>query len=291
MIKGKLKTRTFLLQCKNKKTQKLEQIMLKEKKITIIGTGNLGSSIVRGLIKNNIPAKNITATDKSIDRIDHFAKLGVNISTDNKSAIRGADIVILAVKPFTAREILSDLAPALSSGQLFISVVSKFSIKQIRETIDNDDVTVCRVMPNTAIAINESMTCIAAPNATETQKAALTELFSGLGTSIFINEDMMDAATVLAACGIAFAMRFIRAMMQGGIEIGFDSKTAKLIVNQTVKGAAELLIQNQLHPEEEIDKVTTPKGYTITGLNEMEHNGFSSSLIKGILTSFNKIEP
>jgi pyrroline-5-carboxylate reductase len=122
------------------------------------------------------------------------------------------------------------------------------------------------------------------------QKNAIGELFSGLGKSIFINEEMMDAATVLAACGIAFAMRFIRAMMQGGIEIGFDSKTAKLIVNQTVKGAAQLLIQNELHPEEEIDKVTTPKGYTISGLNEMEHNGFSSSLIKGILTSFNKIE-
>jgi pyrroline-5-carboxylate reductase len=85
-------------------------------------------------------------------------------------------------------------------------------------------------------------------------------------------------------------MRFIRAMVQGGIEIGFDSKTARLIANQTVKGAAELLIQNKLHPEEEIDKVTTPKGYTISGLNEMEHNGFSSSLIKGILTSYKKIE-
>jgi len=265
--------------------------MLIEKKITIIGTGNLGTSIVRGLLKNGIPAGNITTTDKSLDKIEHFAKQGVHTSIDNKMAIQGADIIIVAIKPFKMKEILTEIASSLAAGQLLLSVVSKFYIKQIEEIVNNDKVTVCRIMPNTAIAINESMTCIAAPKANVQQKELITELFSGLGQSIFINEEMMDAATVLAACGIAFAMRFIRAMMQGGIEIGFDSKTAKLIVNQTVKGAAELLIQNQLHPEEEIDKVTTPKGYTITGLNEMEHNGFSSSLIKGILTSFNKIEP
>jgi len=235
--------------------------MLIEKKITIIGTGNLGTSIVRGLLKNGIPAGNITTTDKSLDKIEHFAKQGVHTSIDNKMAIQGADIIIVAIKPFKMKEILTEIASSLAAGQLLLSVVSKFYIKQIEEIVNNDKVTVCRIMPNTAIAINESMTCIAAPKANVQQKELIT------------------------------AMRFIRAMMQGGIEIGFDSKTAKLIVNQTVKGAAELLIQNQLHPEEEIDKVTTPKGYTITGLNEMEHNGFSSSLIKGILTSFNKIEP
>lgn len=264
--------------------------MLKGKKITIIGTGNLGSSIVRGLIKDKIPAKNITATDKSLDQLEHFAKQGVNISTDNPSAIKNADLIIVSVKPYKIKDILTEIAPFLKEGQMLISTVSGVLIPKMKEMIGNKGITVCRIMPNTAIAINESMTCIAAPDTTEDQKAMLKELFSDLGISIFINEEMMNAATVLAACGIAFAMRFIRAMMQGGIEIGFDSKTAKLIVNQTVKGAAELLIQNQLHPEEEIDKVTTPKGYTITGLNEMEHNGFSSSLIKGILTSFNKIE-
>ena len=91
----------------------------------------------------------------------------------------------------------------------------------------------------------------------------------------------MDAATVLGACGTAFAMRYIRANIQGGIEIGFDAATANLIAAQTVKGAAEFLLKKETHPEQEIDKVTTPKGCTIAGLNEMEHQGFSSSLIKG----------
>ena len=114
--------------------------------------------------------------------------------------------------------------------------------------------------------------------------------FDSIGEAIIIDEELMDAATVLGACGIAYVLRFIRGMIQGGIQIGFDAKTANNIVAYTVKGAAKLLIERQQHPEYEIDKVTTPRGCTIAGLNEMEHNGFSSALIKGIIASFNKIE-
>lgn len=259
------------------------------KKIAIIGTGNLGTSIARGLVNNNFPAENLTVTRRKVDQLEHLSRIGIITTDDNCQAVKNVDLIIIAVKPFKIETILKEIAPCLEDGQIVVSVVSGISIASIKKQIDKD-LIICRAMPNTAIAINESMTCIAAPKTTQKQKDSLTALFSGLGESIFINEEMMDAATVLAACGIAFVMRFIRAMVQGGIEIGFDSTTAKLIANQTVKGAAELLIQNSLHPEEEIDKVTTPKGYTISGLNEMEHNGFSSSLIKGILTSYNKIE-
>jgi pyrroline-5-carboxylate reductase len=144
-------------------------------------------------------------------------------------------------------------------------------------------------MPNTAIAIQESMTCICSANANEQQIAFVSAAFNQLGKSVFIEEKLMDAATVLGACGTAFAMRYIRANIQGGIEIGFSATIASLIAAQTVKGAAELLLQKHTHPEQEIDKVTTPKGCTIAGLNEMEHQGFSSSLIKGVVTSYKKI--
>jgi pyrroline-5-carboxylate reductase len=264
--------------------------MLNTKKITIIGTGNLGTAIAKGLLKDNFPPSSITTTDRKLEQMEALASEGVNTTTDNCAAVKNADIVIMAVKPFTIESILDEITTCFKPGQIIVSVVSGVSIEKIKTRIETNNITVIRVMPNTAIAINESMTCIAAPDATEEQKELMKQLFSELGETIFINEEMVDAATVLAACGIAFAMRFIRAMVQGGIEIGFSAKVAKLIANQTVKGAAELLIQNSLHPEEEIDKVTTPKGYTISGLNEMEHNGFSSSLIKGILTSFNKIE-
>jgi pyrroline-5-carboxylate reductase len=145
-------------------------------------------------------------------------------------------------------------------------------------------------MPNTAIAQKESMTCISSLNATPEQKEIVIEIFNKLGQSVFIDEHLMDAATVLGACGLAFALRYIRASMQGGIQIGFDSATALTIAAQTVKGAAALLLNQSSHPESEIDKVTTPQGCTISGLNEMEHQGFSSALIKGILSSFHAIE-
>ena len=144
-------------------------------------------------------------------------------------------------------------------------------------------------MPNTAIAIQESMTCLSAAHASAEQILLVQNLFSTLGKVAFIDEKLMDSATVLGACGSAYAMRYIRANIQGGIEIGFDAATASLIAAQTVKGAAELLLQKGTHPEQEIDKVTTPKGCTIAGLNEMEHQGFSSSLIKGIAASYTKI--
>jgi pyrroline-5-carboxylate reductase len=157
------------------------------------------------------------------------------------------------------------------------------------ESVIKKKLPVFRAMPNTAIAIQESMTCLSHSNASETQVKFVKDLFATLGKVTMIDEKLMDAATVLGACGTAYAMRYIRANIQGGIEIGFDSATANLIAAQTVKGAAELLLQNGTHPEQEIDKVTTPKGCTIVGLNEMEHQGFSSSLIKGIATSYNKI--
>jgi pyrroline-5-carboxylate reductase len=144
-------------------------------------------------------------------------------------------------------------------------------------------------MPNTAIAIQQSMTCLSSFNASGAEIKYVEDLFATVGRVVTIDEKLMDAATVLGACGTAYAMRYIRANIQGGIEIGFDALTASLIAAQTVKGAAELLLQKGTHPEQEIDKVTTPKGCTIAGLNEMEHQGFSSSLIKGISVSYDKI--
>jgi pyrroline-5-carboxylate reductase len=147
-----------------------------------------------------------------------------------------------------------------------------------------------RAMPNIAADVNESITCICSHNGTEEDYRQVEQLFNHIGKSIFIEESLMEAATVLGACGIAYVLRFMRAMIQGGIQIGFDARTAHAIVNQTVKGAAEMMIQQHIHPEEAIDKVTTPKGCTIVGLNEMEHHGFSAAMVKGVLASFEKIE-
>lgn len=259
------------------------------RKIAIIGGGNLGTAIAEGLLKSGFsqPAE-IMITRRNTTTLQSFQEKGVAVSSDNLSATSFADIIILAVKPFQVKDVLQQIAPEIREGKILVSVVTGVMIKDLQSVLTTPS-PLFRAMPNTAIAIQESMTCISFNNATGTDIRYIEELFSKLGKVVTIEEKLMDAATVLGACGTAYAMRYIRANIQGGIEIGFDAVTASLIAAQTVKGAAELLLQKGTHPEYEIDKVTTPKGCTIAGLNEMEHQGFSSSLIKGLVASFEKI--
>jgi pyrroline-5-carboxylate reductase len=203
--------------------------------------------------------------------------------------VKAAEIIILAVKPYNFADIINEIKTSLDPKKhVIVSVITGVWIEQIQKTIGKP-VPVIRAMPNTAIAIQQSMTCLAHADASPSQINYIRQLFDQLGKTVMIKEELMDAATVLGACGTAYAMRYIRANIQGGIEIGFDAATATLIAAQTVKGAAQLLLEKGSHPEHEIDKVTTPKGCTIAGLNEMEHQGFSSSLIRGVVASYNKI--
>ncbi|BAV08610.1 pyrroline-5-carboxylate reductase [Filimonas lacunae] len=259
-------------------------------KIAIIGGGNLGTAIAEGLISSGfVQPQHIIVTKRNVATLKPLEEKGVLISNDNVEAVKFADWVILAVKPFQVKEILTQLHPHLDAKRhVLISVITGVWVKDMQEVV-GDAFTLFRAMPNTAIAIRESITCISRHNASAVQEQYVKDLFDQLGKTVIIEEKLMDAATVLGACGTAYAMRYIRANIQGGIEIGFDAATASLIAAQTVKGAAELLLTRHTHPEQEIDKVTTPKGCTIAGLNEMEHQGFSSSLIKGVVTSYKKI--
>jgi pyrroline-5-carboxylate reductase len=259
------------------------------KKIAIIGGGNLGSAIAEGLLKSKFckPA-DISITKRNTSTLKVLETKGVKVTAVNSEAVSRSEIIILAVKPYQVNEVLSSFKEVLTTKHTLVSVVTGVLIKDLEMFIIKK-LPVFRAMPNTAIAIQQSMTCLSFNNAAVAQVNFVTKLFATLGKVAVINENLMDAATVLGACGTAYAMRYIRANIQGGIEIGFDAATASLIAAQTVKGAAELLLEKGSHPEQEIDKVTTPKGCTIAGLNEMEHQGFSSSLIKGIATSYNKI--
>ena len=259
-------------------------------KIAIIGGGNLGGAIAQGLLKSQqYLAENIIVTRNKIERLNHLKEQGIQVSRDNAYAVENAQVIIIAVKPYKVIDIINEIRPQLNAQHILVSVATGITTAEITNAAGLE-LPVFRAMPNTAIEIQESITCICAKNATTEQEQAILKMFNLLGVAVTIQEELMEAATVLGACGIAFVFRFIRAMMQGGIEIGFDAITASTIAEQTVKGAAELLLKGGKHPEEEIDKVTTPKGCTISGLNEMEHRGFSSSLIKGILNSFQKIE-
>jgi pyrroline-5-carboxylate reductase len=260
-------------------------------KVSIIGCGNIGISLLQGLLKEKtIPAQNITVTRRNIQELAYLSEYGVNMTSDNIAAVKETSLIIIAVKPYNIVSVLEELKEHLNvENQMIISVTAGITIRKIQE-ITGTGVPVFRAMPNIAASVGKSVTCISHNGAEPLYLESVRSLFDIVGTTMVIDEDLMESATILGACGIAYVLRFIRAMIQGGIQIGFDAATASAVVNQTVKGAAELLIQNGQHPEFEIDKVTTPKGCTIVGLNEMEHNGFSSSLIKGLVASFDKIE-
>lgn len=257
--------------------------------ITILGAGNLGQAIARGLLgKGGLDPALLTLTRHRVGLLSEFAADGVKILTNNPEACRGAKLIIVGVKPYKVAEVIKEITPILEPGQILVSMATGISIEDIKNWSAHK-VTAIRAMPNTAAAIGECLTCLSRNGTTDAEVAPVIRLFEKIGRVVEIPEELMNASTVLGACGIAYALRFIRAMVQGGIEIGFDAATASLIANQTVRGAATLLLEGNLHPEQEIDKVTTPMGCTIAGLNQMEHQGFSSSLIKGITTSYDKI--
>ena len=257
-------------------------------KIVIIGAGNLGTSLAKGLVKSNYSdPSDFTLTRRRLSRISSLEDEGYNITSDNNSAVKNAEIIVLAILPQKLNDVLDDIKPNISN-QLIISLVSGATIYQIQERIDNKNIPIVRAMPNTAIAIGESMTCIASKLEHKDKLPLVKDIFNKVGESIIINEEQMTSATALCACGIAFFLRAIRAASQGGNEIDFHSGEALKMAAQTAKGAASLLLANNSHPEDEIDKVTSPKGCTIAGLNQMEHHGFSSAFIKGITTSAEK---
>ncbi|MEW6653943.1 MAG: pyrroline-5-carboxylate reductase [Bacteroidota bacterium] len=260
-----------------------------KKKIAILGCGNIGTAIANGLVKSEIyKPTQLYLTRKSDEMLSKFSARGFNTSSDNLEAVKTAQIIIIAVTPQQLNALLEEIDLALVSDKhILLSVVTGVSIKQIKSKLTKK-CPVVRIMPNTAIAIQESMTCISANeqdhNALEQAKA----IFDQLGKTVVIHEELMVPATALCASGIAFFLRAVRAASQGGIEIGFHAEDALFMAAQTAKGAASLIIQNGAHPEGEVDKVTTPMGITISGLNQMEHAGFSSSMIKGLVTSAEK---
>lgn len=264
---------------------------MKNRKIAIIGCGNLGVSILNGLLAEEIyKPGNITVTRRNIKALDQFKTTGIRITTDNTEAIEESEIIVVALKPYTILKVLKEQSEYFDPEKhILVSLATGISIKQLQDTL-NTTIPIYRAMPNIAADVSAAMTCISSNNHNCAANEIVEQCFNSIGKTTIIDEALMDSATVLGACGIAYVLRFIRGMIQGGIQIGFDAKTASDIVTQTVKGAAELLIQRNEHPELEIDKVTTPRGCTIAGLNEMEHNGFSSALIKGIVTSYDQIE-
>ena len=255
-------------------------------KISVIGAGAMGGAMVEGFLQGEtFRATDITVADPCDKTLDRFAAMGVSVTSDNHLAAQGSDIVAVVVKPWLVEKVLTDIKEVLDyQRQLLVVVAAGVSSTQVREWMDKQGQCphFFLVIPNIAIAQKASMTFIVPIGVTEGEVRCLSDLFNELGSSMVIEEHLLGAGTTLASCGIAYAMRYIRASVEGGVELGFKAKDATDIVLQTVKGVVELLRATGEHPEVAIDKVTTPGGVTIKGLNEMEHAGFTSAVIRGL---------
>lgn len=256
-------------------------------KVSIIGGGNMGGAIALGMAEGSkISPADITVINRTAKRTQDIKNKNsqINAVFGDYSSLKGADIIILGIKPWLVQEVLETHKNELNSNQIIISVAAGISLEQLSQWTFVDS-PIYRIIPNTAIAIKQSMTFIVSHNTTKEQDLFIQEVFNELGKTMFIEEKSVPAVTSLSSCGIAFAFRYIRAAIEGGVEMGIHPDQGRNILMQTLRGAVELLEANNSHPEEEIDKVTTPGGITIKGLNEMEHAGFTSAVIKGLKAS------
>ena len=245
----------------------------------------MGGATVEGLIQcSTFRTQDITVADPSQQALDRFASKGLSVTTDNQAAAMDADIVCVCVKPWLVEQVLTGIKEVLNpKRQLLIVIAAGVGSKSIQEWLGTQCPPLFLCIPNIAIAQLQSMTfLVPCAGVTQQQTEQVKALFDEMGATLITDEQHLASGTTLASCGIAYAMRYIRAAAEGGVELGFKADEAKRIVMQTMRGAVELLEASGLHPEAAIDLVTTPGGVTIKGLNEMEHNGFTSSVIKGL---------
>ena len=255
-------------------------------KIAIIGAGNMGGAIARGLAKGSlVRVEDIRVSNPSPGKLEALKAEfpDMQVTADNGEAVAGADIVVLAVKPWMVGEVLHKLQ--LKETQMLISIAAGIKLGELWQLLGQKGNPLFRVIPNTAISEMQSMTLVSCSQASQEQIQLVLDIFSEMGLAMLIPEEKMAAATAMTSCGIAYALKYIQAAMQAGIELGVRPKDGMRMVAQSLKGAAELILANDTHPIVEIDKVCTPGGLTIKGINQLEHDGFTSALINAIKAS------
>lgn len=255
-------------------------------KVTIIGAGNMGGAIARGMAQGTIvPAEDITVSNPSQGKLDQLKKEfpALNITCNNQEAVNHADLILLAVKPWLVKSVLLELQ--IPAHTILASVAAGLSCADLLEVQGEMKRPVLRIIPNTAISQLQSMTVLTGYNLSDSQRSLITQIFDEMGTTLWLPEKQIGAATSLASCGIAYVLKYMQAAMQAGIEMGIYPKDAMQLVAQSAKGAADLLLHNDTHPALEIEKVCTPGGLTIKGINTLDHEGFASAVIKAMKAS------
>lgn len=247
----------------------------------------MGGSLARGLLAGTLfKPYDVVVANPHADKLSPLADLGATVTTDNRKAVADADFVAIVVKPWLVEKVAKEIAPVLHpERQVVLNLAASVDAANLQHWLTKDGgnaPALIQVMPNIAIALRASMTFLCPVKADNLQVKATKQIFDDLGKAIVVEPKQLAAGTALSGCGIAYAMRYVRAAMEGGVELGFKADVAQQIVLQTMEGAVRLLSQPGAHPESEIDKVTTPGGLTIRGLNAMESAGFTASVIAGL---------
>lgn len=258
--------------------------MLTKKKIVLIGLGKLGETLVRALLDAEaVRPDQITATAKHKETLEAKRGLDIHTTVNNRAAVKGADVIILSVKPQAMPEALADLRSTLTARQLVISTVASVNSETIEGKLGKA-VPVIRTMPNTPCLVREGMTVIAAGNHAGPEHLAVAqEIFGFMGRTLVLDEKHMDAVTGLSASGPAFMYVVLEALAEGGVKVGLPRETATELIAQTMLGAAKLVLETGEHPAKLKDVVTTPAGCTIDGLLELEEGGLRVALIKAVV--------
>ena len=259
---------------------------LGDKKLAVLGTGKLGGILLRAYLKQGLfKPQNVTATVKHSEKAAKLAKeMGISVSAENRAAVRGADIVLLGVKPQVIVDVLQEISGELSPGALVVSVAASVPTSYIEQRLGGAKTAVVRVMPNTCSTVNCGMAGICrGENATEQHVEMARAMFDAVGRTVVVDEKNMDAVTGLSASGPAFAYIILESLAEAGVKVGLARDVATLLAAQTMKGAASVVLETGDHPALLKDAVTTPAGCTIDGILELEEGKLRVTLIKAVV--------
>lgn len=270
---------TIFVERKNKSAMKT--------KIAVIGCGNMGGAVARGLASYDDKYE-VRVSNPSPGKLEAISAEYPAVATfsSNIECANGADVIVLGVKPWIVDKVIAELRPMLEDTMedkrpILVSMAAGIDLNALRNMAGAVP-RIYKAIPNTAVSVGSGVTFVCRDRADEQADRTVADIFSTLGLTEIVDERMIDAGMAVASCGIAFMMRMLRAMTEGGVELGLYPATALRAAAATMRGAAELIEKNGLHPEQEVDKVTTPGGLTIRGLNAMEEAGFTASVVKAL---------
>jgi pyrroline-5-carboxylate reductase len=258
---------------------------LSTKRVAVLGAGKMGGILLKALLEKHLLLPHATvATVQHEERARTLSQqLGIPVTTDNRSAVRGADIVLIGVKPQVVNEVLAQIRPNINKNQLIISLAASVHTSQIEKALGLD-VPVVRAMPNTPCSRGVGMTGICKGQFADAHHVDLASaMFNTVGRTITVDEKHMDAVTALSASGPAYIYVILESLAEAGVKVGLPRDVATLLAAQTTLGAATVVLETGDHPALLKDAVTTPAGCTIDALMELEEGKLRVTLIKAVV--------